>query len=85
MALTAKPLSALGLTARPGSDVAVTGLAVDSRLVKPGHLFAALPGTKVHGATFVTAALERGAGAVLTDRAGEDIARQALAGGRRQR
>lgn len=81
MALTAKPLSALGLTARPGSDVAVTGLAVDSRLVKPGHLFAALPGTKVHGATFVTAALERGAGAVLTDRAGEDIARQALAGG----
>lgn len=81
MALTAKPLSALGLTARPGSDVAVTGLAVDSRLVKPGHLFAALPGTKVHGATFVTAALERGAGALLTDRAGEDIARQALAGG----
>lgn len=81
MALTAKPLSALGLTARPGSDVAVTGLAVDSRLVKPGHLFAALPGTKLHGATFVTAALERGAGAVLTDRAGEDIARQALAGG----
>ena len=81
MALTAKPLSALGLTARPGSDVAVTGLAVDSRLVKPGHLFAALPGTKVHGATFVTAALERGAGAVLTDRAGEDTARQALAGG----
>lgn len=81
MALTAKPLSALGLTARPGSDVAVTGLSVDSRLVKPGHLFAALPGTRVHGATFVTAALERGAGAVLTDRAGEDIARQALAGG----
>ncbi|ETD83123.1 UDP-N-acetylmuramoyl-L-alanyl-D-glutamate--2,6-diaminopimelate ligase [Rhodobacter capsulatus] len=81
MALTAKPLSALGLTARPGSDVAVTGLSVDSRLVKPGHLFAALPGTKVHGATFVTAALERGAGAVLTDRAGEDTARQALAGG----
>ncbi|ETD91084.1 UDP-N-acetylmuramoyl-L-alanyl-D-glutamate--2,6-diaminopimelate ligase [Rhodobacter capsulatus] len=81
MALTAKPLSALGLTARPGSDVAVTGLSVDSRLVKPGHLFAALPGTRVHGATFVTAALERGAGAVLTDRAGEDTARQALAGG----
>ncbi|MFD2175022.1 UDP-N-acetylmuramoyl-L-alanyl-D-glutamate--2,6-diaminopimelate ligase [Rhodobacter lacus] len=80
MAPTAKPLSALGLTARSGEDISVTGLSVDSRQVAPGHLFAALPGTKVHGATFVPAALEKGAGAVLTDRAGEEIARAALLG-----
>jgi len=80
MGLAVKPLSGLGLRARSGGDVPVTGLSVDSRLVKPGHLFAALPGTKLHGATFVTAALERGAAAVLTDRAGEEIVKPLLAG-----
>ena len=30
-----------------------TGLASDSREVKPGYLFAALPGTKANGASFV--------------------------------
>ena len=80
MGLAAKPLSVLGLTARQGGDVAVTGLSVDSRLVKPGHLFAALPGTAAHGAAFLPAALERGAVAVLTDRAGEEMARPLLAG-----
>ncbi|MGD9917587.1 MAG: UDP-N-acetylmuramoyl-L-alanyl-D-glutamate--2,6-diaminopimelate ligase [Paenirhodobacter sp.] len=75
-----KPLSELGLTALQGEDVAITGLAVDSRLVKPGHLFAALPGVKAHGATFLSAAIERGAVAVLTDRAGEEIARPLIAG-----
>ncbi len=80
MGLAAKPLSVLGLTARQGGDVAVTGLSVDSRLVKPGHLFAALPGTAAHGAAFLPVALERGAVAVLTDRAGEEMARPLLAG-----
>lgn len=80
MALPAKPLSSLGLRVRAGEDVAVSGLAVDSRLVKPGHLFAALPGGTAHGASFVPAALERGAVAVLTDRAGEEILRPLLAG-----
>lgn len=75
-----KALSDLGLTARHGEDVAVTGLSVDSRQVRPGHLFAALPGVKAHGATFLPAALERGAVAVLTDRAGEEIARPLLVG-----
>jgi len=80
MGSSAKPLSDLGLTALQGEDVAVSGISVDSRLVKPGHLFAALPGTKVHGATFLPAALERGAVAVLTDRAGEEIARPLILG-----
>jgi UDP-N-acetylmuramoyl-L-alanyl-D-glutamate--2,6-diaminopimelate ligase len=42
-----------------------TGLASDSREVKPGYLFAALPGTKANGAEFVKDAVARGAVAVL--------------------
>ena len=44
MAAGTKMLSELGLTPLGGPDRAVSGLSVDSRLVKPGHLFAALPG-----------------------------------------
>ena len=42
-----------------------TGLASDSREVKPGFLFAALPGTKTNGAKFIKDAVSRGAIAVL--------------------
>lgn len=45
----------------------VTGITADSRAVGPGMLFAALPGTKVDGATFVPAAVAAGASAVLVD------------------
>ncbi|MBW0158806.1 UDP-N-acetylmuramoyl-L-alanyl-D-glutamate--2,6-diaminopimelate ligase [Sedimentimonas flavescens] len=76
----AKPLSELGLTVLHGADVAVTGLSVDSRLTREGHLFAALPGTKVHGASFAPVALERGAIAILSDREGAEIAREAVSG-----
>jgi len=80
MGNSTKTLSALGLTALHGADAEITGLSVDSRLVRPGHLFAALPGTKAHGAEFIPTALERGAVAVLTDREGAEIARAVLAG-----
>ncbi|MBK5932882.1 UDP-N-acetylmuramoylalanyl-D-glutamate--2,6-diaminopimelate ligase [Rhodovulum imhoffii] len=73
-------LSALGLQSRGGHDVPVTGLSVDSREVRPGHLFGALPGTNIHGAEFITFALRMGASAILTDRAGAEIARDELAG-----
>jgi UDP-N-acetylmuramoyl-L-alanyl-D-glutamate--2,6-diaminopimelate ligase len=43
----------------------ITGLASDSRKVKPGYLFAALSGTKTDGAKFVKDAVARGAVAVL--------------------
>jgi UDP-N-acetylmuramoyl-L-alanyl-D-glutamate--2,6-diaminopimelate ligase len=59
--------------------VSVTGLALDSRKVTRGGLFAALPGTRVHGAEFIGYALSMGAGAILTDRAGAAIAADALA------
>jgi UDP-N-acetylmuramoyl-L-alanyl-D-glutamate--2,6-diaminopimelate ligase len=47
----------------------VTGLTADSRAVRPGYVFAALPGTKVDGRSFIPQAVEAGAVAVLTDRA----------------
>lgn len=73
-----KTLGELGLALQGGGAVSVSGLSVDSRAVKPGHLFAALPGTVVHGATFIGQALERGAGAILTDRHGARLAAEAL-------
>src|SRR5262249_53195695 len=45
----------------------VTGLAVDSRLVKPGDLFFALAGLKTDGARFIEAAIASGAVAVAGD------------------
>ena len=49
-------------------NIEITGLAYDSRLVKPGDLFVALPGFHVDGSGFIPAAVERGAVAVLTQR-----------------
>lgn len=72
-------LSDLGLTPQSGGDVVVSGLALDSRRVVTGTLFAALPGTRVHGGEFIQYALRMGAGAILTDRAGAEIAAVELA------
>jgi UDP-N-acetylmuramoyl-L-alanyl-D-glutamate--2,6-diaminopimelate ligase len=51
-------------------DAAVSGATHASDAVRPGDLFAALPGARRHGADFVPAAAAAGAAAVLTDRAG---------------
>ena len=53
MATPAKSLADLGLRAQAGRDALITGIAVDSRQVKPGFLFAALPGSTVHDAEFI--------------------------------
>jgi UDP-N-acetylmuramoyl-L-alanyl-D-glutamate--2,6-diaminopimelate ligase len=74
-----KTLSDLGLTARSGGNPVLSGLCVDSRAVAKGNLFAALPGTKVHGALFVEGALIRGAAAILTDAEGARLAKPHLA------
>ena len=76
----AVPLSSLGLTARAGANPMITGIAVDSREVREGTLFAALPGSRVHGAEFIQYALRMGAAAVLTDAAGAKLAAEELAG-----
>jgi UDP-N-acetylmuramoyl-L-alanyl-D-glutamate--2,6-diaminopimelate ligase len=79
MDMQAKWLSELGLRASGGGDVQITDLTLDSRSVRPGALFAALPGAQTHGARFIGTALREGAGAVLTDIAGADLAQEALA------
>ena len=48
MVAAAKSLAELGLRAQGGRDARVTGLAIDSRQVKPGFLFAALPGSAMN-------------------------------------
>src|SRR6056297_4132021 len=75
-----KTLTELGLTAQGGAQAFVTGLAVDSRDVREGYLFAALPGTRVHGGEFIEYALRMGAGAILTDAERANLAREALDG-----
>lgn len=75
-----KHLSELGLTARAGRDPLVSGLTVDSRAVKDGMLFAALPGARWHGAEFIGPALRMGAAAILTDAEGAKLAAEALKG-----
>jgi UDP-N-acetylmuramoyl-tripeptide--D-alanyl-D-alanine ligase len=48
-----------------GEDPTVTSVAIDSRVVEPGGLFVALPGTRTDGHQFVADAFERGAAGVL--------------------
>ncbi|MGE0285212.1 MAG: UDP-N-acetylmuramoyl-L-alanyl-D-glutamate--2,6-diaminopimelate ligase [Bradyrhizobium sp.] len=50
-----------------GDAVEVRGLAVDSRVVKPGDLFFALAGHKTDGSRFIDAAMAAGAVAVAGD------------------
>lgn len=45
----------------------IAGLALDSRIVRPGYLFAALRGTQVDGHAYISQAVENGAAAVLCE------------------
>ncbi|MEV5984122.1 UDP-N-acetylmuramoyl-L-alanyl-D-glutamate--2,6-diaminopimelate ligase [Streptomyces sp. NPDC052051] len=58
----------------PDGAAEVTGITHDSRAVRPGDLYAALPGARLHGADFVTQAAGLGAVAVLTDPTGAERA-----------
>lgn len=44
----------------------ITGLTADSREVRPGYLFAALPGTRYDGRDFIDQAVDNGATHILT-------------------
>ncbi|HTW04799.1 MAG TPA: UDP-N-acetylmuramoyl-L-alanyl-D-glutamate--2,6-diaminopimelate ligase [Streptosporangiaceae bacterium] len=61
------------LTAAGGSR-GVTGITHDSRRVRPGDLYAALPGATHHGARFCAQAASAGAAAILTDPSGKELA-----------
>jgi UDP-N-acetylmuramoyl-L-alanyl-D-glutamate--2,6-diaminopimelate ligase len=60
------------------AEPVVTGVALDSRAVQPGDLYAAPAGARAHGADFAKTAADSGAVACLTDEAG---AERALAAG----
>ena len=47
------------------SDPEISGVTADSRKVRPGFLFVALPGSRADGRSFIPAALDAGAAAVL--------------------
>jgi len=64
-------LSAVALWTRgrlQGADAEVTGFAIDTRKLKQGDLFVALPGEHVDGHDYVAAAAEKGAAAALVTR-----------------
>jgi UDP-N-acetylmuramoyl-L-alanyl-D-glutamate--2,6-diaminopimelate ligase len=62
-------LRASAVPTPPSPDPEIAGLTADSRQVRPGYLFAALPGTLLDGRVFAEEAVARGAVAILTDRA----------------
>lgn len=47
------------------TDVEINGLSADSRDVRPGYLFAAIPGMSVDGRNYIDAAIAAGASAIL--------------------
>lgn len=53
--------------------VEVSGITNASHDVRPGDIFAALPGANRHGATFAEDAIERGAVAIVTDAEGATL------------
>ena len=62
------------LKRRLAADPMIEGVTADSRKVRPGFLFAALPGSAADGRKFVPAAIEAGAAAILSPEEIEDVA-----------
>ncbi|MEI9890457.1 MAG: Mur ligase domain-containing protein [Caulobacteraceae bacterium] len=57
------------------TDPVILGVTADSRQVRPGFLFAALPGAKVDGRAFMRPAVDAGAAAILAGEAHPELAR----------
>jgi UDP-N-acetylmuramoyl-L-alanyl-D-glutamate--2,6-diaminopimelate ligase len=60
-----------------GENLSISGVALSDSDVEEGDLFVAIPGARVHGATFIESAIARGAVAVLTDEFGLTISKGA--------
>lgn len=56
-------------------DVDIASVTADSRLVRKGSLFVAIPGTQQDGTQYVPQAIEKGAAAVVTERSAGEVAR----------
>src|SRR6185503_11670006 len=54
-------------------DIRITGISIDSRLVKPGHLFVAMRGGSTDGHDFIPKAIENGAVAIVGDQDLEQV------------
>ena len=79
--LAPRPLSGLAELLGVGRTEAISsgfgvlsGVTLDSRAVRPGDLYAALPGSRTHGAAHSDQAVASGAVAILTDPDGRDRA-----------
>ena len=59
---------------RGDADIAVAGLVYDSRAVKPGDCFFAVPGTQSDGHDYIPMAVEKGAAAIVCERMPADAA-----------
>ncbi|MBF4460727.1 Mur ligase family protein [Pseudoclavibacter sp. VKM Ac-2867] len=59
-----------GITSPASDAITVTGVSSDSRRIRPGDLYVAIPGARMHGADFLPAVVRAGAVAVLSDKAG---------------
>src|ERR1700733_12982438 len=68
-----KPMGTQTEGMRSGLGV-LSGVTLDSRAVRPGDLYAALPGSRTHGAAYSDQAAAAGAVAILTDPDGRDHA-----------
>jgi UDP-N-acetylmuramoyl-L-alanyl-D-glutamate--2,6-diaminopimelate ligase len=63
------------------AGIEISGVTLGSASVRPGDLYAALPGRRVHGARFVPDAVAAGAAAVLTDPDGRRLLDEARSSG----
>ncbi len=63
-----RPFPLKVLAGNPG-DTRITGIAMDNRLVQPGNLFIAMKGGSADGHDFILDAIQRGAAAVVGDKA----------------
>lgn len=77
--MTAKALNALvdyaPIVPPEAGRLPISGLTADSREVKEGYLFAALPGAKADGIHYISDAASRGASAVLALPSAHDVVR----------
>lgn len=55
-------------------DIQITGISIDSRAVKPGHLFVAMQGGTTDGHDYIQNAIDNGAVAIAAERDVEQIA-----------
>ena len=58
-------------TAEHISEIHINGLSIDSRTIKKGNLFVAIPGTNLDGHNYIQQAIQKGAAAVITN--GRDV------------